>query len=88
MNKILISYQINENSQTFDYTHLYGAIGSYHIFAKAMNSCYLIKTIATPTQVYDNLVQYIDWDDNLLCVELQGYYKGRIPVLAINLLDS
>ena len=66
-------YQINYDlRKQRDYSSLIKQIKAYGTYAKPLESCWLIATDQSATQVRNNLASVMDADDGLLVTRLQG----------------
>jgi hypothetical protein len=55
-----------------DYEKLWAAIKSYSSWCKVTESCYIISSSSTCTQIRDYLKQFIDNNDRLFVANLTG----------------
>jgi len=69
MRSILIAYDLINNK---DYESLYSAIKGYSKWAHPQDSVWIVKTESMAKDVRSHLKQFIDSDDKLLCVGLNG----------------
>ncbi|WP_396587736.1 CRISPR-associated protein Cas2 [Bermanella sp. R86510] len=66
-------YQINYDLRNQrDYSALINKIKSYGTWAKPLESCWIITTNQSATQIRDTLAAVMDEDDALLVTRLQG----------------
>lgn len=71
-------YQINYDlRRSRDYTSLFKKIESYGAWARPLESCWIIATTQTASQIRDTLVSAIDSDDGLLVTRLSGEAAWR-----------
>ena len=68
-----ISYDLRKQR---DYAALYERIKTYH-WCHPLESCWVIATQQSATQVRDNLVQVMDRDDGLMVTRLSGEAAWR-----------
>jgi len=65
--KVIICYQINKNSQTYNYPNLHKAINNLWKAVHVMDSVFILDTLHTTENVIKNLSVLLDWDDYILC---------------------
>ncbi|KZZ46930.1 hypothetical protein A3759_06195 [Thalassolituus sp. HI0120] len=71
-------YQINYDlRKQRNYSALIDKIKSYKIWATPLESCWLIATNQSATQIRDNLATVMDNDDGLLVTRLHGEAAWR-----------
>lgn len=71
-------YQINYDLRNQrNYQDLITKIKSYGIWAKPLESCWLIATEQSASQIRDTLASVMDNDDGLLVTRLQGEAAWR-----------
>lgn len=66
MNTFIVSYDLRNQR---NYSLLYSAIKEYWIWAKVLESLWIIKTNSSSIEVYDYLSQYINIDDGLIVIK-------------------
>lgn len=72
MKTYLISYDLKQPASVYNYNKIGGAIRSFGIFAKPLESLWLIKTNFTALQVYNYLIKYIHSGDKLLVIHVDN----------------
>lgn len=70
-----ISYDLRKQR---DYSSLIKQIKAYDAYARPLESCWLIATDQSATQVRNNLASVMDADDGLLITRLQGEAAWRM----------
>ena len=66
MNTFIISYDLRNQR---NYEELYNAIKEYWVWAKVLESLWIVKTSYNSSEIYDYLSQYIDNDDGLIVIK-------------------
>lgn len=76
MNTYIINYDLIAPGKNYD--RLFEAIKSYGTWAHVLESCWLIKSSLSATEVRNHLVKYIDNNDKLLVAKSgnQGAWRG------------
>lgn len=76
MSTYIINYDLIAPGKNYD--KLYDALKSYGTWAHVLESCWLIKSTSSATEVRDNLSKYIDSNDKLLVTKSGsvGAWKG------------
>ena len=88
MNKIIVCYQINKNSQSFDYNKLHEAIAACGTCASWMRSMFILKSQYGTETVYKHIRQFMDSDDYLRCDLISSSRIGTIDQQAVKVLVS
>ena len=71
-------YQINYDlRKSRDYSDLFKKIQSYGTWARPLESCWIIATTQSASQVWDALVSALDSDDGLIITGLSGEAAWR-----------
>jgi len=66
-------YQINYDlRKQRNYQSLYERIKAYSVWCRPLESCWIISTVQSASQVRDNLRAAMDADDGLLVTKLNG----------------
>ena len=73
MSVLLITYDLNSPGKNYD-----DLIEAFKVnpWARLSESCYAISTEKKPSQIYDELINHIDKNDNLFIMTLTNPYKG------------
>lgn len=74
---LLVTYDLNKDPGSDDYTQLLAAIKSERNWAQLSESCYAMDTALTPKGVYDMLAPHLDPGDSLLVFTLDKPYFGQ-----------
>ncbi len=69
-----INYDLRKNR---DYSSLFKKIESYGTWARPLESCWIIATTQSASQVRDSLASVLDSDDGLLVTRLSGEAAWR-----------
>lgn len=72
MKTYLISYDLLSPTTFNNYTVIGNAIQSFDIWAKPLESLWLIKTTLTAQQIYNYLIKYIRPSDKLLIIHVDN----------------
>ena len=70
----IVSYDLGQPQR--DYEDLRKKIQSYGIWAKPLESLWLIKTNETASSIMEKLKTSIDKDDKLLIIEVKNHWSG------------
>lgn len=70
MRTLLVGYDLNRPVQ--DYPKLTGYLRAFGIYWHHLDSTWLIRTTLTAVQLRDQLLSYIDRNDELLVIEVTG----------------
>ncbi|EGR1364176.1 hypothetical protein EM77_001990 [Vibrio parahaemolyticus] len=82
---LLVTYDLNSPGQ--NHSNLLKTIKEYP-WAKLSESSYAIKTLETPSTIFNLLKQYIDKNDNLYVVTMKKPYSGYGPQEVNDWLES
>ncbi|MBI3881485.1 MAG: CRISPR-associated protein Cas2 [Verrucomicrobia bacterium] len=74
MNKILVSYDLKAPHR--DYSKLITALKTFELWARPLESTWLLVTSQNTTQVRDSLMALVDENDKILVVELTGGWNS------------
>ena len=78
----LVSYDLNKPGQ--DYSAIIGAISRNYDHCQVLMSQWLISTDQTATEVYNNLIKYVDNTDGLLVTEVTDNSASYMNAEAIS----
>jgi hypothetical protein len=67
---LLVLYDLNRPGQNYD--PLWQKLKSYGAWWHELDSTWLVKTRLTPHELHDQLVPYLDANDELLIVDVTG----------------
>ena len=71
----LISYDLRSEISAEDYKKLYAAIKAYGTWAHILESTWAVVSNGTASDVFDDLVQYVDSNDGLIVLKTAGVSK-------------
>ena len=70
MKTYLISYDLVQNAPLQEYENLINAIKAYQIWAKPLESVWLIKTEQTASEIMNYLLKFVTTKDRILVVRV------------------
>ena len=85
MSAMLVTYDLNKETRR---PNIVGAIKKYHRWAKLSESSYAIDVDQSPGDVYNNLKQFLDSNDNLYVIKLKEPHRGFGPKEVNEWLDK
>ena len=86
MSVYLVSYDLNAPDK--DYQRLIDAIGRYGNVCRVLKSQWAIQSNNSAEQIFNDLVRFIDGDDELFVCELNQNYAGRLSQEKIDWFQS
>lgn len=89
MRTYLVSYDLKQPATIYNYNTIGNAIKSFGIWAKPLESLWLIKTDLTALQAYNHLVRFIRPGDKLLVIHVDNdWVSCGIDNIVINWMKA
>lgn len=82
----LVSYDLNNPGK--DYQRLISAIERYNNPCRVLRSQWLIQSDKSATQIFNELIAFVDANDELFVCEITKNYAGRLTQEKIDWLQT